>query len=56
MNEQMMWVAGYLLLSSLPLMAAVVIVKQLIVGYGEPVRTGTAMSGDAIPKMKRNGG
>ncbi len=37
MKEQRMWVMWYLMLSGLPLMAAALAVKQLIIGHGEPV-------------------
>ena len=50
MKEPMRWVMGCLMLSGLPLMAAAVIVKQLIIGYGEPVQTGTAKRGHTIVK------
>jgi len=56
MKEQMMMIMGYLVLGSLPLLAAAVMVKQLIVGYGEPVRAGTAMGRHKIRTIKRNGG
>ena len=55
MKEQMMWVMAYLVLGSLPLFAAAVMVKQLIVGYGEPVQVGPVRSRHAMRKIKRNG-
>ena len=56
MKEQMMWAMGYLTLSGLPLMAAAVIVKQLIVGYGEPIQIGPAMTDHKIHTIKKHGG
>ena len=56
MKEQMMWAMGYLMLSGLPLMAAAVIVKQLIIGYGEPIQIGPAMTGHKIRTIKKHGG
>ena len=44
MKEQMMWLVGYLVLGSLPLLAAAVMVKQLIIGFGEPIHIGPAMT------------
>lgn len=55
MKEQMMWVTAYLVLGSLPLFAAAVMVKQLIVGYGEPVQRGPVVRRQIIRKIKRNG-
>jgi hypothetical protein len=56
MKEQMMWVMWYLMLSGLPLMAVAVIVKQLIIGYGEPVQVGTVRRGHMIRKITRKEG
>jgi len=56
MKEQMMWVIGYLMLSGLPLMAAAVIVKQLIIGYGEPFQIGPAMTSHKVRTIKKHGG
>jgi hypothetical protein len=55
MKEQMMGVIGYLVLGSVPLLAAAVMVMQLIIGYGEPVQVGSAMGRHKIRKIKRNG-
>ena len=55
MKEQMMGVIGYLVLASVPLLAAAVMVMQLIIGYGEPVQAGSAMGRRKIRKIKRNG-
>lgn len=56
MKEQMMWVMWCLMLSGLPLMAAAVIVKQLIIGYGEPVQVGTVRRGHMIRTITRKEG
>lgn len=56
MNEPMIWVMWYLMLSGLPLVAAAMILKQLIIGYGEPVQPGTVTRDHTTRKIAKRGG